>query len=430
MPTAYTIGGVQVWLDYVVKGLEGLGWHVTVLLVSGEHSDARKYLREHPFNCTRLVENPTGTEEGRVRALCNSVRAAAPDVVLVVNIVDTYEAIARLRSGGPAPRVVMALHALQSSLYQDLARWSAVLDGVIATNRLSVAAAISVSGLHPSRVHYAPCGVVVPDFHPPENSSFPLRLIFAGRFDAGEKRVLDLPAILRSLDRRGVRCLLKLAGAGPAEVELRKLLADFGERVEFLGVLSEAEMRTSLFRPGAIALVLSPSETGPLFAWEAMANGAALVTSCFIGSGLENSLRSGENCLTFPVGDTEGAAAAIEHLADAQLRKRVAEAGHQMVAALYRREDSVGAWDSALRRIMHLESLPAIVPPTESPDSGRLDRWLGRSRAETLRRVLGLRFRHSEPGSEWPHSHGFEGDPDFRSLLSKLDRHEDAIRPN
>jgi glycosyltransferase involved in cell wall biosynthesis len=382
------------------------------------HGDARRYLRHHPFPRVRLVANPSGSREGRVRALAKAIRSVRPDCVLGVNIVDAYDAVARLRRGGNGvPRMAMALHGLNPCFQDDIARWRRHLDAVIATNRLGVAAAIRFGGMAADRVHYAPCGVGIPQRLAAPDGSNGLTLLFAGRFDAGTKRVLDLPPILRALDRREVAFRVRLAGAGPAERELRAAMAAFGSRVEFVGVLNASQLRESFLRPGAVALVLSPSETGPLIAWEAMASGAAVVTSQFVGIGLEGALRDGETCLTFPVGDHEAAAAAIARLSEAALREGLIRRGRQVVEARYGHAASVRAWDRALRIVVGQSPLVGEPPRSDVPVSGRLDRYFGTRAAESLRRVLRVRFRHRAPGDEWPHSYGSdENDPLLREL--------------
>jgi glycosyltransferase involved in cell wall biosynthesis len=420
-PSAYLLGGVQAWLDYLVPGLDSAGWEVTLLLVHGAHSDAHRYLEHHPFPRVHLVTNGSGSREGRVRALGNAIRSSGAGLVLGVNIVDVYEAIARLRRrNGGSPKVAMALHGLNPAFYDDIARWRQSIDAVIATNRLGVAAAVRFGGLPDHRVLYAPCGVVVPDRPRREAPSNELTLLYAGRF-ADEKRVLDLPLILRALGQRKVPCRLRLAGSGPSERDLRAALAEFGPKVEFCGVLDPAQMRESFLRPGAVALILSPSETGPLVAWEAHANGVAVVTSRFSGIGLEGSLRDGETCLTFPVGAAEAAASAIARLVDPALRRTLVEAGYSLVKERYSREVSIHAWRRALEHVLSQPALTGQPGRVRAPVSGRLDRYIGPTVADSLRRLIGLRFQHSEPGGEWPHSYGSDTNERFRRELNALD---------
>jgi len=425
-PSAYLLGGVQTWLDYLVPGLEARGWTVTVLLVHGAHSDAHAYLRRHPFPRARLVENRSGSREGRVRALEAAIRAAGADVVLVVNIVDAYEAVARLRNPEIGkPKVAMALHGLHPSFYEDIAAFRALIDGVIATNRLATLAAALLGGIADSRAHYAPGGVEIREPVAARETSEDLLLLYAGRFDH-EKNVLDLPSILRALSRRGVRWRLRLAGSGPAEDELRAALAQFGANVEFVGILDEARMRDAFYEPGAIALILSSSETGPLVAWECLANGVAVVSSRFTGIRREGGLRDGETCLTFPVGDTEAAAGAIARLVDPLFRRTLVDAGRRVVKERYSREASIRAWNDALRQVLGARPISELVAVAEAPASGRLDRWLGTRRAESVRQMVGLKYPHREAGGEWPHSYGSNANEAFREKLRALDRPETA----
>lgn len=424
-PSAYLLGGVQTWLDYIVPGLESYGWTVTVLLVHGVHSNAYQYLQKHPFIRSRIVENPSGSREGRVRALAVALERSDPDAVLVVNIVDAYDAVARLKIGGRRGlRVAMALHGLHGCFFEDMQRIGSSIDAVIATNRLAVEAATTVARLEPDRVFYAPCGVEIPAQSHGISAKDGLVLLFSGRFDATEKRVFDLFRIAIRLRELQVDFRLHLAGSGPDEMGLREALAPFGDQVRFFGVLEEAEMHSNFFRPGAIMMILSPSETGPLVAWEAMANSTAIVCSRFRGMGLEGGLRDGENCLCFDVGDVESAVRAILQLRDVRLRQNLIAEGRRTVSCRYTRDLSIAAWNSAL---LDLFCLPQQVPDRHefrvSP-SGRLDAVLGVGVAECLRNVCGIRFLHNSAGSEWPHSYGSAESPGHDAVLDSLDRPE------
>jgi glycosyltransferase involved in cell wall biosynthesis len=405
-PSAYPVGGVQSWLDYLVPGLEARGWRVTVMLVDGARSSAGEYLRHRSFSNVRLVTNRSGSREGRVRALMRAIGSVDPALLLVVNIVDAYEAVRRMRSGGSSLRIAMSMHGFESCFYEDLANFRNVIDGVVTPNRLAAAAAARISGISEARACYAPCGVPVPALKEPTSLDETLLLLYAGRFDEQEKRVLDLPHILEELDRLRVPYRLRLAGLGPAEQALRSRLAAFGDKVEFVGVLEPERLRSSFYQPGAILVVMSPSETGPMVAWEAMANGVAVVTSRFIGIGMEDGLRDGQNCLVFPVGDARRAAAAIAQLANASLRVALIRSAWELVSLRYSREQSISAWDAALTRVMTLPALPPAASSARERPAGRLDKVFGKAMAETLRGFIGVRYAHLTAGSEWPHSYG------------------------
>lgn len=424
-PSAYLFGGVQTWLDYMVSGLESVGWSITVVLVHGEHSDVARYCRQHPFPGMRWVANPTGSREGRVRGLCTVIQQIDPELVLAVNIVDCYEAVARLRRRGGLQKITMALHGLNACFFADIKKYRNSLDGVVATNRLAVQAAVDIGLLPKGRAKYAPCGVEIsceePDTAVTDDR---LHLAFCGRLDDREKRVMDLPRILAWLGREGIDFHLRIAGTGPDEGALRQALSIFAAKVTFMGCLSASELRTSFYRPGDVLLILSPSETGPLVAWEAMAAGMTVVTSRFLGIGLEGSLRDGETCLVFPVGDAEAAAAAVARLGDPVLRSTLALAGRTLVRERYQRDASIHAWDITLQDILQQPVLPPSAADLPAPCSGRLDRYFGTQMAETVRSLLGLRYRHTAPGNEWPHSYGSDNDEPFSRRLAELDQRE------
>src|SRR5690606_34915092 len=143
-----------------------------------------------------------------------------------------------------------------------------------------------------------------------------LRVVYSGRLETPQKRSLDLAAIAKVLNQRGVSYRLEIAGDGPDRAALEAALdaeIDAG-RVVMHGFVPAETLRSQIY-PAADALLITSSwETGPIVAWEAMAHSLCVVSSRYIGSGREGALMQDENALLFEIGDTEAAAAALERL--------------------------------------------------------------------------------------------------------------------
>jgi glycosyltransferase involved in cell wall biosynthesis len=404
-PSAYPLGGVADWLDYALDGLSKNGWTCRLHLVTGSGHDVDRYISRHPWELTHSVSNISGSREGRVRGFLAAIDRFRPDLVVSVNLVDVYEAVRRMHARSPShsPRVLMALHGLESSLIEDIRRERDVLDAVIATNRLSVELARKALS-DSERVYYAPYGVPLQPVDRLHVDLCSLRLLWAGRIEQDQKRVLDLPAILKGLLAAGIDAHLSIAGGGPLEPALREIFStrDLASRVDWLGEL-DATRLAQAYRSHDALLITSVWETGPIVAWEAMSHGLPVVSSRYIGSGLEGSLIHGVNAMLFDVGDISGAVSAVALLRNSDRRRALAAGGLALLSQCYSREASVSAWHQALTAVM---AAPRVFPgnPRLSPPSGRLDRWIGVERAEDLRRWLGVRFIPDSPGSAWPHT--------------------------
>jgi glycosyltransferase involved in cell wall biosynthesis len=308
-------------------------------------------------------------------------------------------------------------------------QYSHVLDGVICTNKLGCVLAKEAGGMEASRIHYAPYGVSIPEVRSKDAENKTLKIIYVGRLGENfQKRVFDIPGILDLLDRANIDYALKIVGSGEEEIGLReKLRAQISHnKVSFTGALF-GETLANFYNWADVMLITSFWETGPIVAWEAMARGAVLVSSAYVGSRLEGSLKDEENCLLFPIGDIDKAADCLIKAQDAKLREKLSENGYRLVLEKYTREVSVSLWDKAFRDIL---SAPLPVMPerlnraSKISNSGRLDRIFGVSVAENIREVLGLRFEHKDAGGEWPHSYGQKkyDDKEFWDLAKRLDR--------
>lgn len=416
-PSAYCLGGVQVWLNQLSLGLRSdPHWSAMAALPSGIHHDFERYLKAYPELSAVPLLNPTGSSEGRRRAISTALLTHKPDLVVGVNIADLYPAVRRARRKGFAGKVAFSLHGLTGDLLADIAAEADLLDGVIATNRLSCRLVEELTTLPPDRIHYAPYGIDLPqttslpkDRDHETTKANPLRILWVGRLEQDQKRVHDLPAILRALDRTSLAYQLTIAGDGPERQALTEELQPWigNQRVILTGAVSSQSMLTTVYPSQQVLLITSLWETGPIVAWEAMAAGLAVVSSTYIGSGCEGALQSEQNCLLFPIGDHQSAASALLRCADPKLRHSLQEQGRDLVSQRYTHAASLRAWKEAFRMVLASPPRTPVNPEPPLPPAGRLDQILGPSLADRLRRRLGVHFSHQSPGGEWPHTaHG------------------------
>ena len=408
-PSAYPLGGVAVWLNSLVPMLKPFGWNATVALVAGQMHDVARYRAAYPALPTVEIQNATGSHEGRIRALVRLLDERCPDVVVPVNIVDTYAAVRRVRKRGQFVKVIAALHGLAADLLADIAREREGLDGVIATNRLASFLCVQLGAMSADRALYAPCGV---DVHALGNLAKtprggPLRIVWVGRLEQGQKRIGDVVKILSALDLLGVDYRLTLAGDGPERDAFLQSVSPWlsNAKAEYIGALPVGDMGARIYAKADVLCVTSAWETGPITAWEAMAAGVVVVSSRYVGARTEQALRNNENCLLFAVGDCRAAAAQIAMLEfDADLRDRLVLGGVSLVNSRYTLERSALAWGERLDAITRLPSLPAASQVTRPHRSGRLDGLFGTTLAETIRAAIGFKYQHTDAGGEWPHT--------------------------
>lgn len=429
-PSAYPLGGVQVWLDYVLTGLRDHGWETQLALVSGRFHDVSAYLAKHPFEPTVSVAAPSGTRQARVNALRSCLIAARPDVVIGVNIADVYMAAAQARAKGlPETRAVATLHGVQADFLADFAARRESIDAVIATNRLAQRLVEKCAGYDTSRALYAPYGV--------DRQKSPsrvaaaakdddvLRLAYVGRIENEQKRIRDLLLILAMAHRSGRAVELIVVGDGPDLQSMKREASalDIDEHIRFLGELRSEEVIAQVYSKYDALIITSNWETGPIVAWEAMRSGLPVVTSRYLGSGAERALIDGENCLMFEVGDIKGAIEKLGLLAREDVRTRITNGGRTLIEKRYTVSRSVEQWSAALSTVLRLPQRP-LAKQQAVPPSGRLDRLFGARAGEAIRRLGNRKFTHAESGGEWPHAYsdGAMNAEAFSRMAQSLDQ--------
>jgi len=431
-PSAYILGGVQDWLADLVPGIRGEGHDVSVAVPDGVFHCFESYRKAYPGLACISLRNPTGSQEGRIQCILNCISSAKPDLIVGVNIAALYPAVARLRLlGAMVGKLVITLHAIEADYLEDLRQFRPIIDAVVVTNKLTGTLVAQESLIPHERILYAPYGVKMPMPKLPMTISVDLlRIAWVGRFEQTQKRVHDLVSILKQLDNISFPFSLSLAGDGPETNSLKEQLQPWIRtgQVRLLGRLDKQQLKHQVYDQSDVLLITSSWETGPIVAWEAIAAGLVIVSSRYVGSGAERALKDGQTALLFSVGDCEAAASALAKLLDTNLRTSLANSALEMVRQRYSDSASLAAWLKAFSIITELPPLPmdyaefarfaATVP------SGRFDSWLGVTRAEYLRRFLGLSFRHLSAGSEWPHSlHGAGDNARLLSMATQLETH-------
>jgi len=453
-PSAYLLGGVQDWLADLVAGQRRLGVEVTVAVPNDAIHRLEPYAARYPELGVIGFANPSGSELGRIDALGALLRRHRDHLVVGVNIAALYPAVRRLRRQGVfRGQVVMTLHAIEPEYFDDLRAQRDLLDAVVVTNRLSGSLARELGGMEEARILYAPYGVAVED-HPvglaaldqlgrsgppapgaPKGSATPpqdlgqapgLNLVWVGRLERPQKRVQDIGPILAALDAAGQPFNLTIAGDGPERSALESALTPWIERgqVRLTGPIPRQRLHTEVYGRGRVLLITSSWETGPIVAWEAMAAGMAVVSSRYVGSGLENALVEGETALLYPVWDAAAAARQLIRLSSGALLAELGAAGQDLVRSRYSREASLAAWMAAFRAVEALPELPPAAAGPAPAAAGGLDRLLGAGPSQAIRHLLRRGFRHGEAGSEWPHSgHPATGQQALLEWAAQLDHH-------
>ncbi|MEO6258904.1 MAG: glycosyltransferase family 4 protein [Thermoanaerobaculia bacterium] len=422
--TAHPWGGVETWLEGLAGSL-AKDHDVTLGLVRG-----RKFHDPDRYRAARLlsvpsidIAAPTGTAEGRVRALGAAIARTAPDVVIPVNIADTLEAVRRQKARRRDIRLFYPLHGLGADYLADVRAYAGLIDLAVATNRLAERALMTISGMARERVDYVPYGVE-PAVDPPSFSpSSPLRLLYSGRLEQEQKRVRDLIPLCQELDRRGVSYELNIVGEGEEGSALRNALSG-NERVRFSGLLSRKELYDQVYPEAQILILLSAWETGPIVALEAMAHGATLVTTSYRGLQAEGRIVHEVNALIGGVGDVPALASAVQLLdEDRKLLDRLRRAAFDTVNPSCSLESSLLGWRASFERGLALPIVSGLERASAPKPAGRLDGLFGVSLAETIRAAAGLGMMHREPGAEWPHTMGRPSDAEaIEESLAELDR--------
>lgn len=399
--STHSVCGIGSWLETLSPELEALGWDVTVGLAWGSrfHLPERVERARPKLKFVRM-DGRTGTEQGRIEAIAETILRTEPDVVVLNCLQSGFEGARLARSWGANFKLVATNHGNFAHQAACLLEHREELDLCVCIGKKSLAAMTARPwGFAAERICHLANAVktATTSF---ARANLPFRIGFAARLDSEKrKRICDLVTFVRAMPEKLPDCELWIAGTGDMEEELRANAAS--SRIRFFGALTRDELYSSFYPHLHAFINFSDNEAFGLSIAESMAHGAVPVTSLFSGLYAEGLVRPNHNALTFPIGDLDAAFSNIRDLiADQELWLQMSNSAKEHIQSHFSPQTSAQEWNRQLSRVRGLPVLP-FKP---------LDRVAGKwgvpeSLWERFRRLAGRKVQHSSAGEEWPHYH-------------------------
>lgn len=308
-----------------------------------------------------------------------------PGVVVAGDLLD----LAMLSVTDVGRAVVLILHGDHDYYYDLAVKHDRVVHAYVAYSRRMYDRLLEHLPHRAGSIHYIPYGIPIPP-RTRRPAAGPIRLVFAGRLEHGQKGVLELPAIAAALADRSIDATWTVIGDGPDGEALRAAWPTSAS-VRHRGPLTNADTMARL--PDHDVFVLPTRVEGlPVALLEAMGCGVVPVVSD-IDSGVPDVVTAGVNGLLPAVGDIAGFADAIARLdRDRPLLERMSAAGRRVVEERFDVRDRVADYQALYAQYGELYK-PLAADATLQYGS-RLDRpWMPNPFVRLVRSTLRARSR-------------------------------------
>jgi glycosyltransferase involved in cell wall biosynthesis len=370
---SWSLNGPNVFAANLVSGLLTMGIASQIVLTRPDWSDAKPL--PVPPNVP-IVELPIprfASLRVRWRTLIRYLEELAP-CIYIPNYDFIHSSVSpRLSDRVP---IVGIIHSDDPQHYEHVARLGRYWNAIVAVSPAIAAQAETLDASFASRTTVIPYGVEVADTLPERRQDSVLRIVYAGRLVQYQKRILDLPRIVRALVDRGVPVQLSIAGSGSDQRILMEACAavNVQQQVSFLGTLSSSRMRELMTQNDAFILT-SEFEGLPLSMLEAMGQGCIPVVSD-IRSGIPDLIQNGVNGYRVPVGDIQKFADCFSSLhRDVGLRREmVTRAYKTIVTGGYSVRDMLKSYVTLFERVVEQSErgtyhrpLASILPSPSLP---------------------------------------------------------------
>lgn len=343
------LGGIEAWTksicrELILDGKENL----QIISDSGEY-DIPDILRDKvvmlPINHDEMFGSET------IAAVIRFLMKSLPCVLVTGQFYVTLLAACLVKKQYPDKlRIVSTIHFGQEELYRQYASVNPYVDLFIGVSR-EIMNGLKKYGVEEEKIDHMTCPVkcdAVLRRNYTTDQEAPVRLGFAGRVNAKQKRMDLIPMLVKELDTRGVNYCLEIAGDGDYRDKLKAFIADNGlaDKVRLVGRLEREEI-DDFWKKQDICLSLSDYEGRSISIMEAMANGAVPVVTDT--SGVREDIIDGENGYIVRVRDITAMAERIALLEGHRDRLAImGQEAHDGICPKCQMQDHLRYWEMIL----------------------------------------------------------------------------------
>ncbi len=293
-----TVSGVNSYYRTLAREVINSGHKVTTVIIGPHSGEIFESLGED-IGCIKSIS----LLNNRYRSILKLFNDTKPSVVLNHYSELGLQGTSIARFHGHTFHNIYICHSDTDDHYGIIARYQEVIDHVIAVSS-TCASEVKTQFLnkYPNPL-VLPAGIEIPRDCVKIPSTGPLHLIYSGRMEQRQKRVMDFIPFVQALDDLDIEYKLHLVGEGPCLKELRKVL--FHKNILFHGRVS-TETMSKLFTQAHVFILLSAFEGTSVSLLEAMGHGLVpLVTEI---RGITDIIENGKNGFLFPISSTNDAA--------------------------------------------------------------------------------------------------------------------------
>lgn len=289
------LGGIEAWTKSICSELISNGKkNLSIISDSGEYDTP-------PAIKDRVVQLPINHDEmfgsGTIVSIIHYLLGQMPCVLVTGQFYVSLLAACLVKQRYPDQiKIISVIHFGQEELYWQYASVRQYVDRYIGVSR-DIIDGLKRHGVSENKIDHMTCPVdcdVVLERKYTIDTGRPVRLGFAGRVNAKQKRMDLVPYLANELDERHVNYYFEIAGDGDYCEKLNEFIAKngLGRRIRLVGKL-DREQIGAFWRDKDICISLSDYEGRSISIMEAMANGAVPVVT--ETSGVQEDIFDGDN---------------------------------------------------------------------------------------------------------------------------------------